>query len=285
MKEFNFFIEKSLEGTTIKYLLKKQMRFSDKMITELKKEDCIFVNGHPCTARTVLNHGDNIKIIIPETRKNNIIPVAEPLEILYEDEDIIAVSKPSDMPTHPSKYHLTGTLANAVCGYLGKDFVFRAVTRLDKDTSGIVLIAKNKYTAEVMNRQMRENRIKKEYLAVCVGNLSEPIEIAANIKKESDRGIKRVVSEDGKYALTHCVPIKSRDGLTLVRLIPETGRTHQLRVHMSYAGYPLYGDFLYGTEVSGITTMLHCEKLTFFHPSSGNKITVTAPVPSHFAIK
>lgn len=282
MKKINIIVDNCLDGKTIKYVLEKHLLLSDNLICDLKKGEFIFVNGAHATVRKIVASGDEIHIIIPEVNPNEIIAEDGFLDVIYEDDDIIAVNKPAGMPTHPSRYHVTGTLANLVCGYLGEEFVFRSITRLDKDTTGVVLIAKNRYSAEMLNRQMRQNSVKKEYLAVCEGQINKEITIEAGIKKESERGIKRIVSSDGQYALTHCYPLKEENGLTLVKVIPKTGRTHQIRVHLAYNGNPLYGDYLYGSEVVGVRTMLHCESLTFTHPCTGEEMNITAKTPEDF---
>lgn len=285
MRTFNIVADKNLHGKTFGHFLKNVLNFSDNLITLLKKGDNTFINGVHCTVRTVINQGDNINIILPETEKSTVIPVKGSLDILYEDEDVLAVNKPHSMPTHPSKYHLTDSLANLVCGHYGEEFVFRAITRLDKDTTGIVLIAKNQYSAHLLNLSMRNNDINKEYLALCYGVLTEKTEITGYIKKETERGIKRIVSAHGNYAHTLCEPVENDGQITLVKLYPKTGRTHQLRVHMSHIGHPLCGDFLYGKKDGCEKTMLHCHKLTFNHPLTKSKITLTAPIPDEYKIK
>ena len=282
MKKLNIVVDNCLDGKTIKYVLEKHLLLSDSLISDLKKGEFIFVNGAHATVRKIVASDDEIQIIIPEVNPNEIIAENGFLDVIYEDDDIIAVNKPAGMPTHPSRYHVTGTLANLVCGYLGEEFVFRSITRLDKDTTGVVLIAKNRYSAEMLNRQMRQNTIKKEYLAICEGQISKEITIEVGIKKESERGIKRIVSPDGQYALTYCYPLKEENGLTLVKVIPKTGRTHQIRVHLAYNGNPLYGDYLYGSEVVGTRTMLHCESLTFTHPCKDAEMNIVAKVPEDF---
>lgn len=284
MKMLEIKITEQLNNKTVKYILFDYLKLSDKLVTDLKKGENIAVNGEKCTVRKELKTGDLIKITIPETEVSDIVPVKGKLDILFEDEDIIAVNKPANMPTHPTKYHVDDTLANLVCGYLGERFVFRSVNRLDKDTTGIVLIAKNRYSAEMLNRQIRSKEIQKEYVAVCNGIIEQSGQIEANIKKETERGIKRIISPDGQYAKTKYVPVKAENGCTLVRLCPETGRTHQLRVHMAHIGHPLYGDYLYGEEIAGARTMLHCEAMSFTHPSAKEKMYINAPLPEDFPI-
>ena len=285
MKKLEIKTDNQLNNKTVKHLLFNYLELSDKLVTDLKKGRYIKVNGNDCTVRNILKVGDIVTITVPETETNSIVPIPGKIDILYEDEDIIAINKPANMPTHPTKYHIDDTLANLVCGYLGKDFVFRAVNRLDKDTTGIVLVAKNRYSAEMLNRQIRHKTIKKEYTAICCGIIDSEGVIEANIKKETFNGIKRIISPDGQYAKTIYTPVKSQDNNTLVRLYPETGRTHQLRVHMCHIGHPLLGDYLYGKELRGLRTMLHCETLRFLHPSTKRQLCINAPLPEDFLIK
>ena len=258
---------------------------SDKLVTDLKKDDYIKLNGKHCTVRNLLKINDVVSIEIPETETSDIIPKSGKLDILFEDEDIIAINKPANMPTHPTRYHIDDTLANIVCAYLGENFVFRAVNRLDKDTTGVVLIAKNRYSADILNRQIRNRTINKQYTAICNGEINCEGTIEANIIKENPKGIKRIISPDGQYAKTIYSPIKTENGYTLVKLCPETGRTHQLRVHMSHIGRSLYGDYIYGTEIDGKRTMLHCEELGFTHPTTKKQVCIKAPLPDDFFIK
>lgn len=284
MKKLEFVTDSQFNNKLLKSFLFNHLKLSDKLVTSLKKGDFIKVNGASCTVRKLLQQGDIVTLTIAETEKSDIIPVNGYLDVLFEDEDIIAVNKPANMPTHPTKYHIDDTLANFVCGYMGRDFVFRSVNRLDKDTTGIVLVAKNRYSAEVLNQQIRQRKIQKEYVAICCGTVKTDGEIQTGIKKETHSGIKRIVSPTGQYAKTKYAPLKCENGCTLVRLLPETGRTHQLRVHMAHIGYPLYGDYLYGTEVQGTRTLLHCESMCFTHPATKEIMCVTAPLPKDFFI-
>ena len=185
------------------------------------------------------------------------------------------------MPTHPSLGHFEGTLANAVMYYY-KDvpFTFRAITRLDRDTSGVVLLAKNIVSADRLSKSLINGDMTKEYMALCVG-LPSPLSgrISAPIKREKEGIIKRCIAEDGKTAITDYTVEKEKDGLCLIRLFPKTGRTHQLRLHLSHIGTPIFSDFLYGEEIKGERTRLHCTKLSFPHPFSGEEIEITAPLP------
>ena len=202
-------------------------------------------------------------------------------ELIASDNEIIAVNKPRNMPTHPSQNHHSDTLANGVM-YLMKDksFTFRPITRLDRDTSGIVLIAKNQLCASNLSEQMQSFNIQKQYVAVCHGifeNKSGVID--APIARVDGSGILREVSKSGKHAVTEYQVIDEKNGLTLVKLFPKTGRTHQLRVHLSHIGHPIYGDDMYGSPIKNGCTLLHCEKISFIHPKTNEKTEIFAPIP------
>lgn len=274
-------IEPSLHGKTVKYILQNRLGLSASVITHLKQKDdgimlCgqrVFVDKKVCT-------GDMLVITVADSRSD--IPARDiALDIIYEDEDIIAISKPRNMPTHPSQNHYEDTLANGFMHYYAdKNFTFRAITRLDRDTSGVVLIAKNPVSAAILGEEMKEGKIKKEYAAIVNGTPNPPFgRIDAPIKRLYESVILRCVSADGKNAVTDYETISSSDGFSLVRLFPQTGRTHQLRVHLSHIGTPIYGDDLYGAIQKDESVRLHCRKITFIHPLSKTEMVLEAPLP------
>ena len=281
MREFILNIGNDFEGQSIKFILTNYWEFSGSLITALKKDDCILLNGKKEFVNKVVSCGDVLKISLPKSCSDNIVPNDISLSVLYEDDDILAVNKPANMPTHPSIGHYEGTLANAVMHYY-KDtpFTFRAITRLDRDTSGVVLIAKHIVSADRLSKSLIDGSMQKEYMAVCVGALS-PLKgiIDAPIKREQEGIIKRCIKEDGKPSVTEYEVMEEKNGLSLVKLHPKTGRTHQLRLHLSHIGTPILGDFLYGEEISGERTRLHCHSLSFPHPFSGDAIKILAPLP------
>ena len=241
----------------------------------------LFVNGEKATVRKEIKQGDLVEIIFPNESSSEIEAIESSIKVVFEDEDILAVSKPTSMPVHPSKGNSLITLANAVMWYYrDRHFVFRAVNRLDRDTSGIVLIAKNREAAHKLSSAMKRGEFTKEYLSVVDGCPAPRVgTVNAKIAREREGEMKRVVREDGKHAVTHYEVIKS-DGLrSLVRIRLETGRTHQIRVHMAYIGHPLTRDFLYGNGGPGDTYSLHAEKLTIPHPRTGALITLIDDAP------
>lgn len=237
----------------------------------------VFLNGENVHMRAEVKNGDKIDVFFPEEKSEGIPPIDLPLEVLYEDEHMIAVCKPRNMPTHPSKGNSLPTLANAVMHYFGEGFVFRAITRLDRDTSGIVLIAKTQYAAARLSEDMKAGKFEKLYTAV-VSGIPEPVcgRIDAPIRREWEGNMRRIVAEDGKRAVTDYKTLFIReDGNAVLELSLLTGRTHQIRVHMAHIGHPLLGDFLYG-EKNGDGYLLHCEKLSFPHPFTQKMLTIVS---------
>lgn len=272
-------IKKELDTFKIERILKQQIGLSESLIRRLKRdEDGILLNGKSAKVIERVQEGDFLEVTVSEKKSGNIVPAEIPLDIIYEDEDILAVNKPRSMPTHPVRNHRDDTLANGVINYLGES-KFHVITRLDKDTSGVVLVAKNAVAAAFLTEEMKNKRINKEYIAV-VNGVPNPLkgQISAPIKKKEGSGIARCVSPDGKEAVTEYETLETSDKLSLVKLCPITGRTHQLRVHMSYIGNPIYGDSMYGAPQTGEKTRLHCERVTFIHPMSKQEITVISPI-------
>lgn len=274
-------VDASRAGRSVKDILRNDLRVSAAILTQLKKEkDGILLGGNPVFATEKVRAGERLTITIRDGISR--MEQAEiPLSVLYEDEDVIVLNKPRNMPTHPSQNHHGDTLANALVGYFaGQNFIFRAITRLDKDTSGVVLVAKNPLSGAILVEDMKLGRIRKEYMAVTNGTPNPPSgRLEAPIKRKAESIVLRCVSPDGREAITQYETILEKGGFSLVRLIPLTGRTHQLRVHMSYLGCSIYGDDLYGAPQKEEATRLHCGNLRFIHPIIGEKITIEAPLP------
>ncbi len=274
-------IDARYDGMTIKHILRTEYRVSAAILTRLKQEpDGILLSGKPVFVTQRVKAGEGLLVTIRDG-VSEIEPAEIPLSILYEDEDIIAVDKPRGMPTHPSHNHHGDTLANGLMGYFrGQNFVFRVITRLDKDTSGVVLVAKNPLSAAILVEEMKAGRIQKEYLAVtCGAPKPDTGEILAPIRRKEGSMVLRCIAPDGREAVTRYETISQRETLALVRLLPLTGRTHQLRVHLSSLGTPIYGDDLYGAPQTGEATRLHCKRLVFCHPVTQEEMVLQAPVP------
>lgn len=275
------------DDATVKSVLNKHFNLTSSVVSVLKNTKGILVNDEIVTVRKVMNRGDELKLIIPDTKSDKIEPVEGDLDILYEDEDILCVTKPSDMPTHPSQSHHTDTLANRVCYYYRNvPFTFRVSNRLDRYTSGVVIIAKNLYSASYLCTSEFRKTIKKTYYAVCRGIFdNKKGVITAPIARCDGSTIKRHVSTDGKYAETHFEVVSESDKLSLVKVMPKTGRTHQIRVHMAYIGHPLVNDFLYDYNCNeNYNFLLHCSEISFIHPITLKKIKVCSPLPKEYNI-
>ena len=212
------------------------------------------------------------------------MPTALPLDIVYEDEDLFVLNKPAGMPVHPSQGHYDDTLCNALAFYLqgqGDRFSAHAVGRLDRDTSGLVLFARHELSSCKLSAAMRDRQIHREYRAICTGILPESGTIDAPIARAHGSTIERMISADGDPAVTHFRRLDCANGYSLAAVRLETGRTHQIRVHMKHIGHPLPGDFLYNPDYSVIRRQaLHSWQLSFPHPMTGAYLTFTAPIPA-----
>ncbi|MBR4295886.1 MAG: RluA family pseudouridine synthase [Clostridia bacterium] len=283
-------ISEKFNGKTILFFLKNELCLSSKMITSLKGlEKGIMVNGCRVTVRHVLENGEVLELLTDDTKENeNIVPTEMPLDIIYEDDDILVVSKPPMMPTHPSHGHFYDTLANAVCFHMQKTrsepFVFRSVNRLDRNTSGLVLIAKNRISASRLYSAMQKGEIKKRYIALLDGVI-EPSSgvIDTYIRRQKESIIFREVCEalpDASRAVTYYKTIGCNDKISVVCAEPVTGRTHQLRVHFAHMGASIIGDELYGKPSKDIGRhALHAYSLSFSHPKTKEQIELKAPLP------
>lgn len=265
----------------VRDILKNELSLSVNSIKKVKRGG-LTVDGRAVTVRHTLVAGETLTVSFPDEGGSDIRPLELALDIVYEDEYILALNKAPNMPVHPCRGNHLPTLAEGVMYYFGEDFVFRAVNRLDRDTSGIVLIAKDPDTAYRLGDLLKKGRIEKEYLALVVGKPSEARgTVDAPIVRETEGNIRRVVREDGKSAITHYSLLSHHvvDGIdvSLVQVTPVTGRTHQIRVHLAHIGTPLLYDFLYGERVVDKHYYLHCEKLRFVHPFTGEPLEIVAP--------
>ena len=264
--------------------------FSKHILTTMKRADhAILLNGQPTFAKTVLREQDVLRILVPEETgsEESILPVKMSLDILYEDEDILVLNKPADMPVHPSAGNYENTLANGVAWYYrqqGETFVYRCINRLDRDTTGVLVLAKNPLSGALLSTQMKQRRIRRMYLALTDGIPPEKGTVRAPIARVNDSVITREVNfEQGEPAVTHYERLAVSNGYALIELHLETGRTHQIRVHMNYIGCPLPGDFLYHPVFDRIGRQaLHSFQLEFEHPITKEPLRFLAPVPEDF---
>lgn len=288
-RNLDYVITDEHNGILLRTYLRSVLNISAGELTSLKqKSDGIIVNQNKVTVRYVLRTDDILSLNRSDTESSDgIVPVEFPLNIIYEDDDMIAVNKPPNMPTHPSHEHQNDTLANALSYYFmnkGVPFVFRAVNRLDRDTSGIVLIAKNKSAAFMLSKEFSSFRVEKKYVAIANGHTPESFIVEANMKRQTESKMKRVICSDdeGQYSCTEFELISFVNGMSALMVAPKTGRTHQIRLHLAHCGYPIIGDTLYGNEDGSKLInrqALHAYSLTFNRISDGKKITITAPLP------
>ncbi len=279
MKEFVFVVDKQINSVKpLDFLSTKGV--SDEILKKVKFGG-IFVNGTVLlNANERLSFGDRVKIVLPPDKPNPyIVPIKAPLDVIYEDQYLIAVNKPKGMLTHSSRHNQTISLEQIVCGYfLPHPFTFRAVNRLDRDTSGIVLIAKDEYTASLLSKEIKEGKIQKTYSALVVGKvLSEHFIIDKPIKRLSPSSMIRTCAKDGKSAKSECTLVKRlNDRKSIIDVRLHTGRTHQIRVHLSSVGLPLFADSLYGEKIEGQTYSLHAKEVKFIHPITKKEMVIRA---------
>ena len=281
-----YHIDAHADGLRTEQFLRRR-GYSCQNLTQLKKmPESILINGVWSYMRTPLSAGDTLTVHIRETESSpNIPPVDLPLCIVYEDEDIIVVNKPAGMPVHPSLNNYRNSLANALMYYYqqqGKPFIFRCTNRLDRDTSGLTVIAKHMVSSSILSAMTARHKIRREYLAIVRGHVTPPSgTIDAPIGRAGTPLIERRIDfEHGERAVTHYQVVKEKNGHSLVSLVLETGRTHQIRVHMKYLGFPLVGDYLYNPDMEYIQRQaLHSHSLSFRHPITGDDLKFEAELP------
>lgn len=283
---FEYQISSGEEGRKLGDFLREK-GYSRQLLRQLKEtENGLLRNGQPTFMTIALKNGDRIRVRLLEKAEGSeaIMPAPLPFEIVYEDEDLLVINKPADMPIHPSFQNHGNTLADALTWHYqqqGKEFVYRCINRLDRDTTGLLIVAKHQLSASILSDMVRKREIHREYLAIVEGIPPEKGTISAPIgRKEGSAILREVNFETGEPARTHFTRLETRNGLSLVSLKLETGRTHQIRVHMGYIGCPLIGDYLYYPDHTRINRQaLHSYRLSFFHPITGKALSFTAPLP------
>ncbi|MFZ3589249.1 RluA family pseudouridine synthase [Bacillus sp. DJP31] len=287
MKPFTLIwtIELQDEGKLVRQFLKER-EISKAALTDIKfGGGSITVNSNEMTVRYVLKKGDLLRVVYPpEMPSLGILKEDIPFEIVYEDDYLLVINKSAYMATIPSREHPTGTLANAILHYYevqGIACTIHIVNRLDRDTSGLLIVAKHRFTHHLFSKQQKVASIKRRYEAFVHGHLfPERGTIDAPIGRREDSIIAREVREDGQPAVTHYFVLTGYDEFTHVSLKLETGRTHQIRVHLAYLAHPLLGDDLYGGKRNLMARQaLHSCELSFVHPISGENLTFTAGLP------
>ena len=286
--EINYEIKNNTQ--TINSTLQNELKISSRLLYKLIKLNKIELNHKPCDTRKTGTFGDTITINFDyEEDNSNIIPTKMNLNIIFEDDWLLVVNKPSGIAIHPSVLHYSDSLCNGIKFYfdkIGLKKKIRPVNRLDLNTSGLVVFAKCEYIQECLINQMKNNQFKKEYLAVCNGFFDKKSgTINLPIARKENSIIERCISENGQTAITHYEVLKEFDNYSLVKCSLETGRTHQIRIHMSAIGHPLLGDSLYGSISDLINRQaLHCFNLQFIHPVYNNDLNFWGDLPNDFKI-
>lgn len=281
-------VKKEDTGEKLISIVCSNMNISSRLLRKLKKSKSILLNNRAVSINASVREHDMVKIILPE-ENNTFDPEPLDIEVVYEDVDVVLVNKRPFIVVHPTKGHPYGTLANGLAHYNlehGMDYKIRFINRLDRDTSGLIMIAKNAYGQKVISDQMMGNQVSKYYYAVVEGIVKpEKATINAPVGLANEDDVARIVLDTGQEAITHYEVVETFPTASLVRLKLETGRTHQIRVHMKHIGHPLIGDTLYGESSKLINRQaLHATELTFFNVRSGQSCTVIADLPEDMKV-
>ena len=294
--KLQFIVTKKDEEKLLKTILKEKMYISSRLLTRLKLNNNIFVNNIATNVNYILKENDIVTVDLTNSLNNKdfsdkFILLDKPLNILYEDEYILVVNKEKNMPIHPSSNNYENTLSNIVANYLKKQGInsIHIVTRLDHNTTGIVIFAKNEYIQELFIRKKDEINLQKEYIAIVNNIVKKDHDIInSNIARKKDTIILREVNEKGDYAKTEyfCLKRNYSKNYSILKIILHTGRTHQIRVHMSHINHTLLGDELYANESEKtiiskyiLRQALHAYKVSFNHPITNEKIVLTCDIP------
>ena len=289
-RNIDYIIDEDSAGLRVEQFLRRK-RYSGQNLSEIKRmPKSILVNGVHYYMRQELSTGDHLQVRICETQNSEKIPPTKlALDIIYEDQDLLVLNKPAGMPIHPSLNNYTNSIANALAYYFqsqGKPFIFRCCNRLDRDTSGLTIVSKHLVSGSILSDMTKYRKVHREYLAIVRGSVT-PSEgtIQAPLGRKDGTIIERTVDwEHGEDAVTHYKVVKEANGHSLVSLRLETGRTHQIRIHMKYLGYPLIGDYLYNPDMEYMTRQaLHSHHMEFTHPITGEHMSFTAPLPEDMA--
>ncbi|MDV2685080.1 RluA family pseudouridine synthase [Alkalihalophilus lindianensis] len=284
--KINWSVSPKEDGMLLRCFLREVKGLSKKTLADIKfKGGFIFLNGEEVTVRTTVCTDDEVEIHLPEEKKSESLKEEViPFEILFEDDHMLVINKPPGMPTIPSRQHPSGTLANAVMGYYHKGNIsstFHAVNRLDRDTSGLLVVAKHGFAHDQLAKAQKAGKLKRFYRAIVEGCVQPSTgTIHAPIGRKPTSIIERMVTPNGQVAITHYKVIASNEHFSDVEVDLQTGRTHQIRVHFAHLHHPLVGDELYGGETALLNRQaLHCARLELIHPFTGYKHVFVCPLP------
>ena len=289
MRTLSVTVTEETDGKTVKRVLRGELQLSNTLLKSLKRrENAILLNGSSVHVNAVVRVGDVVSVNLTERGGASAVPPCPvPLDIVYEDDDLLVLNKPAGIAMHPKSTDLSApSMVSALTAYLGEGSVAHFVSRLDKGTSGLFLAAKSGYVHDRLRRALHSDALRREYRAVAVGTVTpESGVVDLPIGRAEDSLVKRCVRSDGLPSLTEYQTLAVNGGFTLLRLVPRTGRTHQLRVHLAYLGYPLAGDWLYGTEDLSLIARpaLHSCELWFTHPITGEALHFVSPLPEDMA--
>lgn len=273
-----FTVDEKDEGLKLRYYLQRVQRLSGRLIKGAALSGRIEINNKRVKLNHIVKSGESISINLVKKESQNVEPEKMDIEVVYEDDDLIVVNKRPGIVVHPTRSYPSGTLANGLMYYFkekGEDCIVRLVSRLDMDTSGLIIVGKNQFAHMALARDMKTEEFEKSYIAVIHGKMEKSEgTIDLPIYRQEGEDIRRIIDERGQKSITHYKVIKDLKNDQLLKLTLETGRTHQIRVHLSYLGHPIYGDTLYGKEDDSMyinRQALHAYRLKFPHPR-GNKI-------------
>jgi len=301
MSKFRYIVTHSDADCSIKELVRNNFSFSSRMMARIKRANCIYLNGEPVRLFIVPNPGDVIDVDLPEEH-SDFIPQNIPVIPVFEDDDLLIINKPAGYVVHPTAGHPVNTMANGIAKYIidtNQSFKVRFINRLDMDTSGLLIIAKNAHCQETISKQMKAGQVSKKYIALVTGILEkETGTVDLPIGRPDPERVERGVMENGHPSVTHYTVLRrfkqitkttsdsstenTNGGFSLVELSLETGRTHQIRVHMSHIGHPIVSDHLYGKENARLIERqaLHAHFVSFYHPATGEFMELSAEIPA-----